>query len=56
MEYILLSYKLTTQIAHDIIGINLWDNKNLKITDKPVFYKIWYDKGVNFIKDLINKN
>ena len=47
---------ITLQIADDIIGINLWDNKNLKINDKPVFYKIWYDKGVNFIKDLINKN
>ena len=47
---------ITPQIADDIIGINLWDNKNLKINDKPVFYKIWYDKGVKFIKDLINKN
>lgn len=47
---------ITPQIADDIIGINLWDNKNLKINDKTVFYKIWYNRGVNFIKDLINKN
>ena len=28
---------VTPQIADNIIGINLWDNKSLKINDKPIF-------------------
>ena len=34
----------------------LWFNPHIKIDGKPVFYKKWYEKGIKFVKDLINEN
>ena len=31
----------------------LWNNKEILIDKKPVFWKPWYDKNVFFIKDLL---
>lgn len=38
----------------DILSVNIWDNKDIKIANKTIFYKRWYDKHICFIKDLIN--
>lgn len=33
----------------------LWYNKNIKINNKVVFYKRWYDKGIMYVRDLFDK-
>ena len=45
-----LTYPTTFE---DILSVNIWDNKNVKIANKTIFYKRWYDKHIYFIKDLI---
>ena len=45
-----LTYPTTFE---DILSVNIWDNKNMKIANKTIFYKHWYDKHIYFIKDLI---
>ena len=32
----------------------LWDNKEINIENKSVFWKAWWDKNVLFIQDLLN--
>ena len=35
----------------DILMTNLWDNRKLKIANRPIFYKRWYENHIYFIKD-----
>ena len=48
-----LTYPTTFE---DILSVNIWDNKNIKIANKTIFYKRWYDKHIYFIKDLMKDN
>ena len=36
---------------HDII---IWNNSDIKVEAKPVFYKSWHDAGVEKVKDLLD--
>ena len=36
--------------------VPLWFNSNIKIGNKGVFYKTWYDKGIYIIEDVLNNN
>lgn len=47
---------ISPENVDDVMGINLWNNKNIKINNETVFLKKWYDRNINFIKDLINDN
>ena len=38
----------------DILSVNIWNNKDIKIADKTIFYKQWFNKHIYFIKDLID--
>ena len=31
----------------------IWNNKDIRIDGKPVFYKSYYDSGISIIKDLL---
>ena len=33
--------KLFPETYSDLMGINIWDNKEIKIADNPVYYKKW---------------
>ena len=44
---------ITVSKPEDIV---VWNNMSVKINRKTVFYKKWYDKGVFYLKDLLNKN
>ena len=37
-------------------GMFLWYNSNLKINGKPIYYKQWHLKGINYVKDLFGDN
>ena len=45
-----LTYPTTFE---DILSVNIWDNKNIRIANKTILYKRRYDKHIYFIKDLI---
>ena len=50
-----INYK--TEIGEDqILKSPLFYNRNIKVDRKCVFYKIWYDKGIRFVNDLVNQN
>lgn len=49
-----LQYKMKPLHNSDILGTNIWDNKNIRIDNKPIFYQRWYDKKIYFIKDMLN--
>ena len=34
----------------------LFNNDNIKIAGKAILYETWYNKGVQYINDLLNKN
>ena len=36
------------------MATNIWNNINIKINDSPVFYRMWYERNINFIQDLLN--
>ena len=38
----------------DILGTNIWDNKCIRIGNKPIFYQNWFNKKIYFIKDMLN--
>ena len=33
----------------------VWNNKDIRINNKPIFYKHWFEKGVVFIQNLCNE-
>ena len=35
---------LKPRTNEEIMGINLWNNNNIKINNSPVFYQRWYNK------------
>ena len=49
-----LSAHLKPNTVSDVLGINLWNNKNIKVNNTAVFYQRWYNKNVNYIQDLLN--
>ena len=38
----------------DILSVNIRNNKDIKIANKTIFYKQWFNKHIYFIKDLID--
>ena len=48
--------KLFPETYSDLMDINIWDNKKIKIADNQVYYKKWYGKGIYFIQDLLNQD
>ena len=48
--------QLVPKSASDIMGICIWNNRNIKINNFPVFYRRWYNKNIHFIRDLIDIN
>ena len=34
----------------------VWNNKDIKIDNKTIFFRTWFDKGVYTLKDLLDKN
>ena len=48
--------QLVPKSASDIMGICIWNNRNIKINNSPVFYRRWYNKNIHFIRDLIGEN
>ena len=39
----------------DILSENLWNNNDIKIANRPIFYKQWFDKNILFLKDLFDE-
>ena len=44
--------KTRDEIANTLI----WYNSEIKITNKPVIYKNWYNSGVKYLKDILENN
>ena len=36
--------------------MNVWNNDNFKIDNKPIILKKWFDKKIYYVKDIINKD
>ena len=34
----------------------LWNNKDITIEGKSIYWKAWFDKNIHFVQDLLNKN
>ena len=34
----------------------LWNNKDITIEGKSIYWKAWFDKDIHFVQDLLNKN
>ena len=34
----------------------LWNNKNITIEEKSLYYKEWYQRGIVYIQDLFDDN
>ena len=34
----------------------IWNNQDIKIDNKTIFFRTWFDKGVYTIKDLFDQN
>ena len=42
--------------THDIQNQLIWFNRYITIDKKPFFWKDWYQKGIIFIRDLLDEN
>ena len=40
----------------DILNEMLWHNNFITIERKPIFFKHWYDRGIKFIRDIVDNN
>ena len=34
----------------------IWNNQDIKIDNKTIFFRAWFDKGVHTVKDLVDQN
>ena len=34
----------------------IWNNKDITIDQKMLFWKSWFEQGIYFVQDLLNKN
>ena len=34
----------------------IWNNQDIKIDNKTIFFRSWFDKGVHTVKDLVDQN
>ena len=34
----------------------IWMNKNIKIDNKPIFYRDWFNKGICYVNDIVNED
>ena len=34
----------------------IWNNQDIKIDNKTIFFRTWFDKGVHTVKDLVDQN
>ena len=34
----------------------IWNNQDIKIDNKTIFFRTWFDKGVYIVKDLVDQN
>ena len=52
----LLDYfqELTNNSRYIINYLILWNNKNITVDKKSLFWKSWFDRGIYFIGDLLN--
>lgn len=55
-SWIRISDSLTPTKFEDIMLTNLWNNKELKINNRTIYYQRWFDKHIYFIKDLLDEN
>ena len=53
-SWIQICEKIEPVTFDDILMTNLWDNRKLKIANRHIFYKRWYENRIYFIKDLFN--
>ena len=44
-----------THLLPNEIGVIIWNNKEIRIGNKPVYYKRYFESGIIFIKDLLFK-
>jgi exonuclease III len=56
MESLLVLKKSQPEEGNEIFNEFIWYNKNITSGVTPYFYRKWYDKGVKFIYDLLDKN
>ena len=54
--WIKLQSETKPQKIEDTLSMNIWNNDNFKIDNKPIFLKKWFDKKIYYVKDVINKN
>jgi len=57
-EWCLYNYKKADKLydVNDILNQTLWLNSCIRIANKPVLYKTWYESDIKFINDLVCKN
>ena len=48
-------YSKNPSTTMDYLHETIWNNRFIRIDDKPVFYSSWYRKGVNKIHHLLNE-
>ncbi len=56
MLYWLELYDTKVNNAVDVYNQFIWNNSNVRIGNKPIFYKKWIDKGILTIADVTNCN
>lgn len=42
--------------AREILSESIWYNNMIKKQGQPIFYPVWFSKGVKFVNDLVDEN
>ena len=54
--WLLLVKSQDIKTSDDIYCSCIWNNTRICKDNNPIFYKLWYDQNIHFVKDLMNEN
>lgn len=43
-------------INNNILNLPVWNNSNIKVANKTIFYKSWYKSGVKVVQDFLDED
>lgn len=53
-KLIIWTWTLTHNSINNVIFTLIWHNSDIKVVKKSMFYKEWYKKGVETVKDCLH--
>ena len=50
-----LNYQVSIETVEAFLAQSLWYNSLIRVMNKPVFYKSWYNMGISHVKQIVKE-